>query len=270
MRAIRIVGDNAGPLTGTGTNTWLIPGREPTLVDASEDSDAYADRVAETLESAQPGATLERLLVTHAHSDHIGGAGAIVRRWPDVSCEKIPAARDAETGIAWKPLKDDDIVKAGDGVLWVLHTPGHAPDHACFLDPHSAVACSGDLLINGATVTIPVSSGGNLRQYLRALRRLLDLQPRQLLPGHGPAIEQPAALIRGYLGHRQLREQQIVEALEQESRTREALVERIYQGLDEALKPAAAENVLAHLIKLEEDGRVAQDGDRWTLIPARI
>jgi glyoxylase-like metal-dependent hydrolase (beta-lactamase superfamily II) len=262
MRAICILGKNPGPLTRSGTNTWLLPGAEPTLIDAAEDTDEYAQRVADALEAAQPGAALARLLVTHAHGDHISGAAAIRRRWPNVVCAKLPdLTRDPKYDVPFEALRDEDVVRAGDGALWAIHTPGHAPDHVCYYEPRTAVLFCGDLIVNGGTVTIPVSSGGNLRQYLRSLRRILELQPRQAMPGHGDTIDNPGALIRAYLGHRQLREQQIVDVLESGPATIDQITARVYTGLAPDLVAAAAENVHAHLLKLLEEGRAARSGD---------
>lgn len=267
MNAVRIRAENAGPMTGTGTNTWLVLGAEPTLIDAAVNSDAYAARVADELEAHQPGATLVRVLVTHAHGDHIGGVEAIQRRWPQAIFAKLPdPERDARHPVTFRPLKDDGVVRAGDSILEVIHTPGHAPDHLCFFEPNSATMFGGDLLVNGGTVAIPVSAGGSLTQYLRSLRRVLDLKPRRILPGHGEDIEQPGSLIRGYLGHRMLREQQILDTLERAPQTAEEVVERLYQGLQPELMPAAAENVLAHLLKLQDEQRVSRGEDaRWSL-----
>lgn len=261
MRALCIRGDNPGPLTRGGTNTWLLPGAQPTLIDAAEDTDAYAQRVADALDAEQPGATLSRVLVTHAHGDHISGVAALQRRWPSVACAKLPdASRDAAHG-AFEPIADDAVIRAGDGMLWAIHTPGHAPDHLCYYEPRTAILFSGDMIVNGGTVAIPVSSGGNLRQYLQSLRRLLDLQPRQAFPGHGDPIDNPAALIRAYIGHRQLREQQIVDVLDTGPATIAEIVARVYLGLQPDLVDAAAENVHAHLIKLKEEGRASVPPD---------
>lgn len=267
MNAVRILARNAGPMTGEGTNTWLVLGARPTLIDAAENTDAYAARVADTLEEHQPGATLMQVLVTHAHGDHIGGVEAIHRRWPDATFAKLPdPVRDARYRVEWRALKDEGVVRAGDSVLEIIHTPGHAPDHVCFFEPNSSTMFGGDLLVNGGTVAIPVSAGGRLSDYLRSLRRVLELKPRRVLPGHGSEIEQPSALIRGYLGHRMLREQQILDTLERAPQSVDEIVARLYQGLQQELLPAAAENVLAHLLKLQDERRVSKGEDgRWTL-----
>jgi glyoxylase-like metal-dependent hydrolase (beta-lactamase superfamily II) len=258
VRVIAIRGNNPGPLTGRGTNTWFLPGAVPTLVDAAENSDDYVRRVADAIEVEQPGAQLARVLITHAHSDHISGVAALRRRWPSATFAKLPdAIRDARYPVPFEPIDDEAVLRAGDGQLWAIHTPGHAPDHLCYYEPRAAVLFGGDLLVNGGTVTIPPSAGGNLRQYLQSLRRVLDLQPRQVLPGHGDPIENPAALIRAYLNHRQLREQQIVDVLTSGAATIDEIIARVYQGLQRELTEAAAENVLAHLTKLREEGRAA-------------
>ena len=272
MQVITVAGENAGAMTGKGTNTYLIPGARPTLIDAAEDSPAYIDRIAEALERVQPGAALAQVLVTHGHSDHIAGVGAIARRWPGVEFAKIPGAGDDER---WQPLRDDQMAPAGDGSLWVVATPGHAPDHAAFFDVRTSTLFAGDLVVNGGTVAIPPSKGGDLRQYLDSLRKLLDLQPRRILAGHGPPVDNPGALLRAYIGHRLGREQQILDALSSGEVSDEEITRRIYPAdLAEELWPAARENVLAHLIKLEQERRAARtsDGDgtqsrpRWSVV----
>jgi glyoxylase-like metal-dependent hydrolase (beta-lactamase superfamily II) len=260
MRVLSIRGENAGPLTGSGTNTWLLCGAEPVLIDAAPNSDAYAQRVADALDAEQPGASLRRVLVTHAHSDHIGGVEALRRRWPDAVFSKLPdPARDGRYAVEWTPIADEDLIKAGDGALWALHTPGHAPDHLCYFEPRSSTLFCGDLLVNGGTVMIPVSTGGDLADYMRSLKRILELQPRRALAGHGEAIENPGALIRAYIGHRLMREQQILDVLAKGPTTVDEIVRRVYQSLQPELQPAAAENVLAHLLKLRGEGRATQD-----------
>jgi glyoxylase-like metal-dependent hydrolase (beta-lactamase superfamily II) len=266
MRVIAIPADNAGPLTGRGTNSYLIPGDRPTLIDPAEAGETFVERVSEALDAVQPGASLVQVLVTHAHADHIGGAEAVAARWPVARFAKFPwPERDARHRVTWSWLKDEETLQVGDGTMGALHTPGHAPDHLAFLDIRSSILFCGDLLVNGGTVTIPVSHGGDLGQYLRSLRRLLELGPRRIYPGHGPPVDNPAALIRGYIGHRLAREQQFLDELGSGPALVAELVARVYPDLAEPLRPAAADNVLAHLLKLRHEGRVVCERDRWRL-----
>ena len=106
-----------------------------------------------------------------------------------------------------------DPVPAGDGQLEILPTPGHSPDHLCFFDREAGDLYCGDLARKGGTIVIPARKGGDLRAYLASLRLVRDLAPRRLLPGHGPIVDDPAALIDEYIAHRQKREQQILQAI---------------------------------------------------------
>jgi endoribonuclease LACTB2 len=116
----------------------------------------------------------------------------------------------------------------------------------------------------GGTVVIPASAGGNLRDYLESLRRVRALAPQRLLPGHGPVIVDPAALIDEYLRHREERERQVVEALRGGRRTVEEIVAAVYSGLQPGLVRAAQESVQAQLNKLAADGRAVETRDGWT------
>jgi glyoxylase-like metal-dependent hydrolase (beta-lactamase superfamily II) len=148
-------------------------------------------------------------------------------------------------------------------MLRALHTPGHAPDHFCFLDEATRDVYCGDLARRGGTIVIPASAGGNLVQYLASLRRIRALQPRRLLPGHGPVVEDPVSLIDGYLDHRVERESQVLGALRSGATSVDALVQRIYTNLHPTVVRAAADSVLAHLIKLRDEGRVVEQDGEW-------
>jgi len=120
-------------------------------------------------------------------------------------------------------------------------------------------------VIAGSSVMIEASRGGNLTQYLASLQRILEFEPRQLFPAHGPRVDDPKAIVRSYLEHRRKRELQIVAAIEAGHRTVEAIAESIYDGLEPRLMPAARENVRAHLDKLAADA-VAADRDGWRML----
>lgn len=249
---------NPGPYTGDGNWTYLIPGARPVLIDAGVGQPEHLDAIA-----AEAAGGLAEVLVTHAHSDHAAGAPAIRSRWPSARLSKMPwPERDDE--VAWTPMADGDTVMTGAGPLEVLHTPGHSPDHLALWHAESRTVFVGDLMQMGTTVFIPASSGGNLADYLASLNRLLRLAPVRAWPAHGPAIEDPLALIQYYLDHRRQREEQVLTALDDGLATVEAITDRIYTGLAPALTPMARESVLAHLVKLEAEGRARRGEGRWS------
>ena len=241
----------------------MISGELQTLLDAGIGKAEHLRGVADALGSASLG----QVLVTHAHPDHADGCDPIATRWPDAVFRKMPwPEQDRLQSVACSPIADGELVDAGDGALRVVHTPGHAPDHLCFYDESSGILFSADLVVPGSSVVIPASRGGSLSQYLASLRRVLALAPARMLPAHGGAIEDPAAILNQYLEHRQRREDQIVAALCDGVRREEAIVDRLYESLDPRLRRLALESVVAHLIKLREDGRARSDGDVWELV----
>ena len=176
--------------------------------------------------------------------------------WPD---------RDARWPVRWEAVSDGQLVAVGDTVLEAVHTPGHSPDHLCFWHQASRALFCGDLAWFGTTVVIPPSEGGSLAAYLASLDRVLALAPARMLPAHGPVIDDPVALLRAYVAHRQAREQQIVGALRAGADDPAAIVAAVYPLLSLPLVPVARETVLAHLLKLEVENRVSRRGDRWQL-----
>jgi len=249
-------------MTGPGNTTWLIPGRVPTLVDAGTGDPRHLD----ALEAALAGSRLAQVLVTHSHVDHASGAAAIAQRMPHVRFLKMPwPEHDVSWRVRWEALGDGDDVPAGDAVVSAVHTPGHSPDHLCFWSQESRLLFCGDLAWKGSTVVIPPSHGGDVSAYLASLERVLALAPARMLPAHGPVIDQPAELLREYIEHRHVREQQVLNEIRVGVSNVDEIVSRIYPTLTAPLVPMARESVLAHLIKLERDGQVSREHDRWRL-----
>lgn len=253
---------NPGPMTGAGNWTYLVAGPAPLLIDAGVGVPDHLDRI---LAQAPNGPAL--VLVTHAHPDHIGGVPALAARAPDARFAKWPwRERDTRYPVAWEALRDGQRVASGAGPLEVVHTPGHAPDHVALWHHDSRTIFTGDLLVQDGTVVIPASGGGSLTAYLASLARVAALQPARALPAHGPAIDDPLALIAHYVTHRTRREQQILSVLDAGGHVVPGIVARLYRGLDPALVPMAEESVRAHLVKLADEGHVRRVDGRWQLV----
>jgi glyoxylase-like metal-dependent hydrolase (beta-lactamase superfamily II) len=250
-------------MTGAGNWTWLLQGREPTLIDAGTGEPRHLDAVAAALGDTP----LFQVLVTHAHTDHASGVAAIAARMPEARFLKMPwAGRDDMYPVSWRPLADNEEVPAGDTSLLALHTPGHAPDHLCFFHQETRSLFGGDLVQRGGTIWIPGNEQGDVAAYIGSLERVLALDPARIFPAHGPVIDEPVRLLRGYIDHRREREEQVLAALRLGDSTPAAMTTRIYRGLKENLVPLARESVSAHLRKLERDGRARHEGDAWHII----
>lgn len=216
------------------------------------------------LDAALARARLAHVVVTHNHSDHASGVVALAGRDPEVRCSKLPwPEKDPRYAVAWRPLADGDVVEAGDTTLDVIHTPGHAPDHICLWHRPTRTLFSGDLALAHTTVVVPASAGGDMAAYLASLERVLALDPARMLPAHGAVIEEPEKLLRTYLRHRRAREAEILQRLAAAPATVPDLAAAMYPGLPEAIVPSAGDSLLAHLHKLEREGRARRDGDVW-------
>jgi glyoxylase-like metal-dependent hydrolase (beta-lactamase superfamily II) len=256
-RIVRILAPNPGPFTLEGTNTWVIGARPSVVIDPGPDD---AGHILAVLDEAEP---VGAVLLTHRHPDHAPGAA----RLSEASGAPVYAfqPQDGE-----RRLVDDGIVEAGRLRLRIVHTPGHTADHVCFLLEDEGRLFTGDTVLGRGTSVIDPPEG-DMAAYLRSLERLRLLDPATIYPGHGPVIFTPKGRLEFYLRHRQEREGQVLQALENGPRTAPELVPAIYAGeVSEDLYPAAARSALAHLLKLERDGRVVRTGrhrdERFVLV----
>lgn len=262
-RIVRITARNPGPMTGPGTNSYLAGAGEHWAVIDPGPAD---DRHIQALVEAAPAGSIRYILVTHTHADHSPGAaalksatGALVlgrttshRHWQDPTF-----APDGE-------LDHDARLTLAPGVtLRVIHTPGHASNHLCFLLEEEHILFTGDHIIQGSTVVIDPPDG-DMGAYLRSLESLLEEHLDYLAPGHGTFIPDPHAAIRALIQHRLRRETKVLASLPHATPADlPTLVQTAYDDVSPHLHPLAERSLLAHLLKLEAESRALRVADRW-------
>lgn len=259
----RLLAPNPGVMTGPGTNSYLFGHTSLTLIDAGPASDAHLAAIRAAV--AQIGLPLTHLLCTHSHRDH-SPAAAVLAKELDIPCWGAGLVDDPYQDKGWQPsrvLADNETVTLGGMVIKTIATPGHVANHRCFLLEELHWLFSGDHLINGSTVVI-IPPAGSMSAYMASLEKLTHERIDVIAPGHGDLIHTPQALISSTLAHRQARENKVMAALLAcpNSGARE-LVEAVYQDTPAHLHSLAALSLLAHLIKLQEDGRAREEGEKW-------
>jgi len=269
----RVLAPNASPFTYTGTQTYLVGGREGLAV--IDPGPAEAVHLA-ALEAAIGGAPVLAIMCTHTHRDHSPAAAPLAERTgaPVVGCAPLvlesvdgfPRA-DAPFDSDYAPdrvLADGEQVSGPGWTLTALATPGHTSNHLCFALEESGAVLTGDHVMGWST-SVVAPPDGDMADYMASLETLYAREDRMYYPAHGPAVERPRQLVRGMIGHRRQRERQIVKLLGRDPGAVEALVPQMYRGVDERLWPAAAQSVLAHLVDLERRGLVTRSGDVWMI-----
>ena len=262
-RVVVVLGQNPGPFTGPGTNTYVVgTGSRRVLLDTGQGIATYLPLLQHALAEHCGGATIERIVLTHAHPDHIGGVEQLREHLGNPPVCKMPLPQ-SDLGIDVTAVADGDVVETEGATLQAIWTPGHARDHLCFLLREEKSVFTGDVVLGAGTTVIPPD--GELDDYLESLRTLLRLDMTRIFPAHGPVIEQPHEKIYEYLRHRELRDQQILDGLQAGVDRTADLVRRIYVDVPEFLHRAAGVSVEAHLRRFEKLGRVRREGERWLL-----
>jgi len=255
IRIRRVLAPNPGPFTLEGTNTWVIGERPSIVIDPGPDDPGHLLAVAD---EAEP---VEAILLTHRHPDHALGAARLAA----AAGAPVYAFRPQE---GERAIRHEQVLEVGEVAVRAVHTPGHTSDHLAFV--------AGDALLTGDAVlgrgtSVVDPPDGDMAAYVRSLRVLRALEPKTIYPGHGPVVFDAVDRLDRYLAHRAMREQQVLAALGRGKYTPAEMVPEIYgEDVPEAMFSVAARSALAHLIKLQREGRVARrGGERFEIAPDR-
>jgi glyoxylase-like metal-dependent hydrolase (beta-lactamase superfamily II) len=253
-RVRRLVAPNPGPMTGAGTNTYLIGNDEVAVLDPGP---AIPEHVEAILQAG--GGRIRWIVCTHTHPDHSPAWQAVAEATGAQVIGALPAD-DMFQDDTFKPNKEvehDEVLQTPEFTLRAVHTPGHVSNHYCFFLEEEQMLFAGDHIMNGSTVVI-VPPSGNMKAYIESLQLLLKYPLKFIAPGHGDVMEDSAAVIEWLVNHRLQRENKVLTNLKSLARaSMDDLVAQVYDDVDVSLHQMAKLSLQAHLIKLETEGFAA-------------
>ena len=265
----RVVADNPGPFTFKGTGVYIVGGKDVAVIDPGPDDASHVD----ALKRALAGRRVTHILVTHTHADHSPAARPL-KEWsgaktyafgPHGSGKLDDGVRVEEGGdMQFVPdvrVKDGEILKGNGFTFECVFTPGHTSNHMCYALKEESALFTGDHVMGWST-TVVTPPDGDMAQYMASIRKLMARDDAVLYPTHGAPVTDPRPFLAAYLEHRLERERQIIACIREGLSTIPQMVARMYVDVDKRLHPAASRSVLAHLIQLEGEGRVVNDGGR--------
>ena len=255
----RITAGNGSVFTGPGTNTYLVGNEDVTVIDPGPAMEDHIDAILAASKN------IKQIVVTHTHPDHSPGV-RLMKEKLDIPAFGMLTKSSKNQDTTFNPsriLEDGEVFHEDEFSLEVVHTPGHASNHLCFILREEKFIFTGDHIMNGSTVVIGPPDG-NMKQYIESLEKLKDYDIEKIAPGHGEVLENPYQVADWIINHRLEREKKVFEALKDASKgTPDSLVEKVYDDVDSSLFPIAKASLLAHLIKLEEDQVIKREGEEY-------
>ncbi len=260
----RIVAPNPGPMTGPGTNTYIVGNEQLAVIDPGPD---IAEHIEAILSSTKAIGEIKWILVTHTHPDHSPAASKLAQ----LSGAQLlgpTATGDQFQDRSFKPEHEfahDERLTGADFSIRALLTPGHVGNHVCYLIEEDQLLLTGDHIMSGSTVVI-IPPGGDMKDYIASLALLKTYPLKCLGPGHGDLIADAYGEIDKLIAHRLWRESKVIDAMEQMRRvTLNELTPSVYDDVALSLHPIAQLSLLAHLLKLEKDGLVRHIDEYWLM-----
>lgn len=265
----RMVAGNAGPMTFTGTCTYVVGAGRVAVIDPGPAAKAHIDMLLETLR----GETVAAILVTHTHKDHSPGArmvkdatGAKIYGCPPYDATRadagdMPLRLDAAHDLDHVPdvaMQDGDAIDGPGFSLACVETPGHTTNHCTFALPQEKALFSGDHVMAWST-SVVAPPDGNMQAYMDSLDKLRRRDDNIYWPGHGGPVRDPRGYVAALAQHRRNREAAILACLAAEGSAIDKIVMQVYPDLDPSLRMAAGLTVLAHLESLVARGLVVTD-----------
>ena len=269
----RVLAPNPGPFTFRGTGVYIVgAGAQVAVIDPGPDMPDHIQALKRTLGDRR----ISHILVTHTHRDHSPAAAAL-KAWSGAPVYGLPLGSHTASpkegmvdeahdhNFAPDIMVQDGTRIAGKGfALECVTTPGHTANHICYGLTEERALFSGDHVMGWSTSVI-APPDGDMGAYLASLEKLQARDDEILYPTHGSPIANPRQWLNDLIAHRRMRESQILSALAQGKYGVEELVEKLYPDLNSALRPAAAQQLLAHLKHLQARGEVAPDAEGWRL-----
>ena len=256
----RITAGNASVFTGPGTNTYLVGMDEVTVVDPGPALDSHIEAILGA------SGTIKQIVVTHTHPDHSPGV-KLLQEAIDVPAYGLITETTKDQDKTFHPKKfllDGDLLEEKEFTLEVIHTPGHASNHLCYLVKEEGLIITGDHIMNGSTVVISPPDG-NMKHYIESLEKLKNYDLKSIAPGHGEVMKEPQLVAEWIIKHRLEREEKVADALRKAGKgSPDSLVEDVYNDVDPSLFPIAKWSLQAHLLKLADDGKAIQEGENFT------
>ena len=253
-------------MTGPGTNSYVVGDDDLVIVDPGPAIPSHIEALLGCV-----GDKLRYIACTHTHPDHSPAAAVLAEATGATLVGRV-TADDRHQDLTFEPawqIENDERITGMDWTLRAISTPGHVDNHVCYLLEEEGVVFAGDHIMNGSTVVI-VPPGGNMADYIASLRRLLDYDVKVVAPGHGELISDCRGEVEKLVRHRLMREAKVASALDSVPQSLDGLVVTVYDDVDPVMHEWAKLSLLAHLIKLEGEGRTLKSSlegvDHWALV----